>query len=83
MLYRKAGTREHGTRKNTNAIFAFLRRDDTVMMWKRWRGEVEGGDCGRDMRLTPNRLPAIILLHRAHVSKGGCEWRDGELTRPA
>ena len=45
--------------------------EEMTKLWHVLRGEVEGGDCGRDMSLTPNRLPASILLHRARVTRGG------------
>ena len=64
------GTREHGTRKNRNTKFAFLWRDDTVMKCTERRGG--SGDCGRDMSLTSNRLPASIpYLYTVHTWHGG------------
>ena len=71
------GTQKRGTQKNRNTKFAFLWRDDTVMnLLCVLRGEVKGGDCGRDMSLTPNRLPASIIVHRARVMRGVMtRWR--------
>ena len=67
---------ERGTRKNMNAKFASLWRDDTVLGHV-LRGEVEGGDCGRDRSLTSNRLPASRLVYTAHAWRGGvvARWR--------
>ena len=36
-----------------------------TQLWRVLRGEVEGGDCGRDTSLTPYQLPASRLLHHA------------------
>ena len=49
----------------------FLWRDVTVITCTERRGG--RGDCGRDMSLTPNRLPASILVHRTHDEGGNGE----------
>ena len=69
------GTRDRGMRKNRNAKFAFLRRNDTNMTCTERRGG--RGDCGRDMSLTPILLPASLLVHCALVTRGGGEGGSG------
>ena len=44
--------------------------EEMTQLWRVLRGEVEGGDCGQDVSLTPNRLPASRLVHRVCETRG-------------
>ena len=44
--------------------------EEMTQLWCVMRGEVEGGDCGQDMSLTTNRLPASWLIHHARKTRG-------------
>ena len=80
------GTRARGTTERERIGTLNLRScEEMTLLWRILRGEVEGGDCGRDTSLTPNRLLASRIVHRVRVTRGVvAQWRvdPAHLIRP-